>query len=327
MVDEECKRLGFGEPALENLNTWIQQQTVTTIPEWIWSNETKSFIHSTRKISEITPIRFGTYGKIYLVYYKGTRTEEYAFMKFKTQKKEQLIQEGILQTIARYILSSYGFIHAVPRVHTFVHHAQWGIGLCIERITGSQILSDYLQSHIQWNTPCITNDTLFLEIFVQLATYLMIFHEHYGIIHGDLKSTNVLLIIPRPKYTKTITLTNGYTWSFSSTLSIILIDFGFAKLNEATTPTAKSRDLFFFLCTLWNIPEFRKSLTPKVVDQIRKWLHDGTTDWAKWLEYSTEDNIHGMYLWTESKRFCNTQCSPFSILKDIQSLYPELISI
>ena len=295
--------------------------------EWNWDQTVKILKRGPRQISEITLVKLGSYGKIYFVYYQGTNKEEYAFMKFKLTKQERLLHEGLIQCISRSILSKYGFEYAVPRVHTFIRHPEWGLGLCLERIPGSHILSEYLKTHIQWNVPCMANDILFLSVLIQLASYLSIFQEEYGILHGDLKSTNVLLIIPCPKYTKTIELNNGFKWTFSSTFKITLIDFGFAKLYESMTNIIKGRDLFFFLCTLWNIPQFRKSLTPKIVDQIHSWLHDGTTNWAKWLEFSTEENIHGMYLWTESSRFCNVHCRPTAVLADIQRLYPELVSI
>ena len=326
MIEEECKRLGFGEPDIQNLNIWIQQQTADSIPEWNWSNETKSFTFGLKSISELQQIKFRTYGTIYFVYYQGAVHHEYAFMKFKLKKQDNLIREGLIQSIIRNTLNTYGFDFAVPRVHTFIRHLKWGLGLCLERIPKSHILSDYLQSHIQWNIPCAANDKLFLSILLQLATYLAILQKEHQFIHGDLKSTNVLLIVPCPTFTKSISIHETLTWTFSASFKLTLIDFGFAKFTENSTPTIQSRDLFFFLCTLWNIPQFRKSLTPKMINQIRRWLHD-ETDWAKWLEFSVDENIHGMYLLTGSTQFRNTNCTPIQILTDIQTLYPELITL
>ena len=327
MIQADFQRLGFGEPDLVSLGTWIHLRLPDEIPEWDWNPSTKILSRGPRQISEITFVKLRSYGKIYLVHYQGTAREEYAFMKFKQLKQELLLREGLIQCLARSCLATYGFEYAVPRVHTFVRHSEWGLGLCLERIPGSHILSEYLQSHIQWNVPCIANDTLFLSVLVQLATYIAIFQGKYTILHGDLKSTNVLLLTPCPTFTKTITLEGNKTWTFSSSFKLTLIDFGFAKLHGKMAHTTESRDLFFFLCTMWNIPQFRKSLTSKVIDQMHIWLKDDTTNWAKWLEFSTEENIHGMYLLTESSRFRNVSCRPFSILQDIYKLYPELISI
>jgi serine/threonine protein kinase len=327
MVLADFQRLGFVEPDFFDLKQWIQQRNAAEIPIWDWNATTKTLSRDPRYISEITFIKFGGYGNIYFVHYKGTSREEYAFMKFKKVKQERLLQEGLIQTLARNCLTVHGFPYAIPRVHTFVRNSEWGLGLCLEQIPGSQILSKYLQSHIQWNTPCITNDTLFLSILVQLASYIAIFQGKYTILHGDLKSTNVLVLTPCATYTKTVNLETNISWSFTSNFKLTIIDFGFAKLHGIMAPSTESRDLFFFLCTLWNIPEFRKSLTPKVVDQIHAWLKDDTTNWAKWLEFSSEDNIHGMYLLTESKRFRNTHCRPLFVLQDIQRLYPDLVQI
>ena len=326
MVVADLQRLGFQEVDEAHLATWVAQRTHEDIPEWQWSDEKKAFQSGYRSLSELTFARVRSYGKIYLVYYKGSSTNDYAFMKLKTKKMHTLIQEGILQTIARSTLNKYDFKYAIPRVHTFLRHPQWGVGLCLQRIPGSEILSEYLQSNLQWNRPSITNDTLFLSILVQLATYLTILQKEHGMVHGDLKSTNMLLIIPCPVYSKTVSI-DKHTWSFSSTFQIILIDFGFAAIQKAVTPATKSTDLFFLLCTLWNIPQFRKSLTPAVLEQVRTWLHDGKTDWAKWLEFSANENIEGMYLFTDSAGFRNTNCQPLSILSDIQRLYPSLVTI
>lgn len=327
MVEVDFQRLGFVEPDMHSLSEWIYQRNPSEIPLWVWDKDANILTRGPRQISEIKFVKFRGYGKIYFVHYQGTSKEEYAFMKFKQIKQEQLLYEGLIQCLARRCLAAYGFEYAVPRVHTFVRHPQWGLGLCLERIPGSHILSEYLNSHIKWNTPCIANDTLFLSVVVQLASYLAIFQGKYTILHGDLKSTNVLLLTPCPTYTKTVALEDQKSVSFSATFRLTLIDFGFAKLHGSMSQTTQSRDLFFFLCTLWNVPQFRKSLTPKVLDQIRIWLKDDTTDWAKWLEFAAEDNIHGMYLLTESKRFRNTNCRPSSVLADIQRLYPELVSI
>lgn len=325
MVQEDFQRLGFVESDMTSLGTWIYQRAPSEIPLWDFNKETNIISRGPRQIAEITFVKFRGYGKIYFVYYQGTSRGEYAFMKFKKLKQEQLLHEGLIQCLARNCLTAYGFEYAVPRVHTFVRHPQWGLGLCLERIPGSHILSEYLQSHINWNTPCVANDILFLSVFVQLATYLAIFQGKYTILHGDLKSTNVLLLTPCPTYTKRVAL-NDKAWTFTSSFKLTLIDFGFAKLHGKMSEATQSRDLFFFLCTLWNIPQFRKSLTSKVVDQISTWLKDETTNWAKWLEFSAEDNIHGMYLLTESSRFSNTHCQPLSVLADTQKLYPELVS-
>jgi serine/threonine protein kinase len=326
MIEREFLRLGFVEPDMASLDQWIYQRMPSEIPIWNWNQDTNTLSLGSRQISEITFVKFGGYGKIYFVYYQGTSKEEYAFMKFKQVKQERLLQEGLIQCVARNCLAAYGFEYVVPRVHTFVRHPQWGLGLCLQRIPGSQILSEYLQTHIQWNNPCRENDMIVLSILVQLATYLAILQKEHGLRHGDLKTTNVLLIIPCPSYTKAVSI-GSHSWKLSSSFKTILIDFGFAELQKAITETTKGSDIFFLLCTFWNIPQFRNSLTPSVVEQIRTWLHDGKTDWAKWLEFSAEENIHGMYLFTTSKGFRNTKCQPLSVLFDIQRLYPGLVSI
>ncbi len=327
-ITSELKRLGLMSKlsSLRDLQILFMVTTPSNIPLWTIQSYSKSISNQSTTLSEFTPVLNGSFGSVYLVYREDGTQADYGFIKVSPGQSQALLQEGLVQSASWSILNAYGFEKAIPRVYNIVNHPSWGIGLCIQKIPGSAILSDFLQGNLLWKKPCAENDVIFLSILIQLATYLSILQKELGFHHGDLKSTNILLVRPTETFTKTIKI-DTLSWTYTTSLEAILIDFGFASIGSSTTPMRNSRDIFFFIASLWNIPDFRKSVTPKLATKIVYWLHDGKKNWARWLECAYSENLKGMYLLTASENFNNIHCQPFSILKDIQSIYPQLISI
>lgn len=323
---KELERLGVKvkSPTRQALEVGIQFASYKSVPRW--ASEKSQLTYKSTTLSEFTPVMKGPFGSVYLAYRETSEEKEYCFVKLSPNYPSSLFREGLHQSASWAALTSYGIHHAIPRVIDILHHPTLGLGLCLERIPGSTILSDFLQSHLSWKTPCVENDLVFLSILSQLSLYLFILQREIGLQHGDLKSTNILLVRPTELFSKTISA-GEHTITYRASLEAILIDFGFSSIHTAQTPQDMSRDIFFFLSSLWNIPDFRKSVTPKLTSAIVSWLHDGQKSWARWLEVTTDDNLKGMYLLSASEHFRNTRCQPLAVLKDIQSLYPQLLTL
>jgi serine/threonine protein kinase len=323
---KELERLGVKvkSPTRQSLEVGIQFATPSSIPHW---QSTKSQLtHETTTLSEFTPVLKGTFGSLYIVHRETPEKQEYCFGKLSPGHSMSLYREGLIQAASWATLNSYGLVQAIPRVIDIFHHPTLGLGLCLERIPGSTILSDFLQSQLQWKTACVENDLTFLSILSQLSLYLLILQRELGLQHGDLKSTNILLVRPTDLFSCTVHV-DGRVFTYRASLEAILIDFGFSSVHGAQTQHDMSRDIFFFLSSLWNIPDFRKSVTPKLATAVVRWLHDGQKSWARWLEVTTDDNLKGMYLLSASEQFRNTRCQPLAVLKDIQTIYPQLLTI
>ncbi len=308
----------------QSIEVGIQFASPFSIPRWQLTKSQLSYASTT--LSEFTPVMKSTFGSLYMVYRETPESQGYCFVKFSPGHSLSLYHEGLIQAASAAALQSYGFSHCIPHVLEFIHHPKLGLGLCLERISGTAILSDFLQSNLNWKVACVENDLTILSILSQLSLYLLILQRELGLQHGDLKSTNILLVRPTELFSRTLTI-DGNTFAYRGSLEAILIDFGFSSVHAAQTPQDMSRDIFFFLSTLWNLPEFRKSVTPKLASAVTRWLHDGQKSWARWLEVTTDENLKGMYLLSASEQFRNTRCQPISVLKDIQMLYPQLITI
>lgn len=323
---KELERFGIKTKSStrQAIEVGIQFASPFSIPRWQFVASQLSYGSTT--LSEFTPVLKDTFGTLYFAYRETPESQEYCFVKFSPGHAASIYREGLIQAAAAAVLHSYGFVHSIPRVLNIIHHPKLGLGLCLERIPGTAILSDFLQSNLNWKVACIENDLTILSILNQLSLYLLILQRELGLQHGDLKSTNILLVKPTELFSRTLSI-DGTTFIYRASLEAILIDFGFSSVHAVQKPQDISRDIFFFLSTLWNLPEFRKSVTPKLVSAVTRWLHDGQKSWARWLEVTTDENLKGMYLLSASEQFRNTRCQPLAILKDIQTLYPQLITI
>jgi len=344
---KELMSLGYSGniTTLPELLSWIRRIHLTHKPELLQyeSSEIQDEIILSSKLSrysDFSIVLSGSFGTIYLVYRENRGKEEYVFLKTCPIHPTILLKEGILQSIAYSVLSYYNFPKAVPRVLDIVKHPTLGIVLAIERNPNARLFADYLKTNVHWGIPSKLNDTLFLSVLTQIATYLAILEVELGMNHRDLTGTNVLMVAPTIPVHQSVTLGSN-TWMLHYTHQTILIDFGFACIGTSDgkqtvsagefLPTAdfcpkQGRDLFLFLSSVWDVELFRSSLTEPVKQLFHKWLHDKTsTNWANWLITSAKTNLKSIYLLTNSEKFTSVSCSPLQILKDISEFDPNII--
>jgi serine/threonine protein kinase len=319
---------------LQDLWNWIRK--TPPIPEKM-KVEHQSLVGKTLRFNDIVEAMSGTFGKIYLAYKQVDDIGQYVFLKSSPNHQASLLIEGLLQSIAHVTLKQYAFPNAVPRILHFIEHPEFGSTLVLERIPRAQLFSDYLKSNFLWEKPCYENDMIFLNVIVQVATYIAILESVLGMNHRDLKGTNVLMVAPVDPYTKTVVL-KQHSWKFKSHLEISIIDFGFTCIGKGKSIVSagdfisdtdfcpkEGRDMFLFLASLWNVELFRKSLTPKIVSLFNRWLTTENKNWASWLSTPPDKNMISVYLLTSSSTFRSSSCSPFAILKDISIIAPSLL--
>ena len=319
---------------LQDLWNWIRK--TPPIPEKM-KFEHQSLVGKSLRFNDIVEAISGTFGKIYLAYKQLDDTGQYVFLKSSPNHQASLLIEGLLQSIAHVTLMQYGFPNAVPRVLHFIDHPDFGSTLVLERIPRAQLFSDYLKSNFLWEKPCYENDMIFLNVIVQVASYIAVLESVLGMNHRDLKGTNVLMVAPVDPYSKTIIL-KPHSWKFKSHLEISIIDFGFTCIGKGSSILSAGdfisetdfcpkvgRDMFLFLSSLWNIELFRKSLTSKTSALFNRWLTTTNKNWASWLSTPPEKNMMSVYLLTSGNLFSSPSCSPFAILKDISIVAPSLL--
>jgi hypothetical protein len=169
--------------------------------------------------------------------------------------------------------------------------------------------------------------------------------------HRDLKSNNILVILPTHEWTHSVTL-GTMKWSIKSECKVILIDFGMSCIgnpNGKVIASADStmmggvfdfdfcpkegRDLFLFFVNLWNMPDLRNALSPKGRQLFSKWLQDKSgRPWAQEFLSITilkkiNENFENMCRRVNVPTFRSVTSNPFSVLRDISEAYPEIVQV
>jgi serine/threonine protein kinase len=345
---KELLALGFSGNVhtFSELISWIRHVKFIHVSPLLYYKGIKddinhSLVYQSLKYSDIRVAMNGTFGLVYLVYREKNMDAGYVFLKTSPTHPNALFLEGIFQSIAYSILSYYNFPYAIPRVLDIVRHPDHGIVLAIERKPGAQIFSDYLKLNLKWGHPNKINDTLFLSVLAQIATYLAILEHEIGMNHRDLTGTNVLMVVPGSPVQQNVQL-DKIRWSLYSKNQAILIDFGFTCIGDrsgAILASAgeylpeidfcpkKGRDLFLFLASVWNVEAFRSSLTDPVKQLFYTWLRDKTsTNWAQWLITSAKTNLTSMYLLTNAGHFESPSCTPLQILRNISEFDSSIVT-
>jgi serine/threonine protein kinase len=343
-IQKEVASLQFsGEfKTLPEFFSWLRKAPLLYSPEKIQYNTvTKEFNGKTVTISELTDLASGTFGTIQLGYVEAPNFSGYAFLKHSKKHQSSLVNEGLLQSCAHIVLKGYGFVYGVPRVLHIVSTPETGVNLVLQRVPNSKLFAEYLKNNFRWNQPCAENDSIILQVIVQVATYMAILESELGMNHRDLKSTNVLMVAPVEAYSKRIN--NGpYYWTLQSTLQVSIIDFGFTcigaggkhvlsageYLPQTDFCPKEGRDLFLFFASLWSIPAFRQSVSKPLAQCFEIWLLDSEQkSWADWLKLSEENALTTIYLICSGASFTAPPCSPIRVLQTIQGIAPELVQI
>ena len=337
----DLTKLGFSEAdrTLSSLHSWLRRIRLThTLP--VVSLTQTGFRTKQVQFSGLMFAMKGKFGQAYCADRVEGQTTQVCFIKTSPEYPQGLLLEGILQSIAHTVLRIYGFSKAVPKVLDMFQHPIHGIGLSLERQMGTKLFADWLEYGLQWGIPSVSNDRLFCEVLAQIATYMSILEHAIGMNHRDLKGTNVLMIAIDQPVHQTVTC-GANKWKIHTQNQAIMIDFGFACMGKPDGTHVASageflpeldfcpkegRDCFLFLASVWNVEQFRKSMTPALGRLFHKWLQTtGETKWSDWLQTFTPTNMESMYLLTSASHFRSEPCSPQNILKDISKLYPSIV--
>jgi serine/threonine protein kinase len=344
LLDEiwaELTKLGFSEAGqtLSLLHSWLRRIRLThTLP--VVSVTKTGFRKKHVHFSGLVFAMKGKFGQAYCADRTEGELSHVCFIKTSPDYPQGLLLEGILQSIAHTVLRVYGFPKAVPKVLDMFQHPTQGVGLSLERQMGAKLFADWLEHGLQWGVPSPSNDRLLCEVLAQIATYMAILEHAIGMNHRDLKGTNVLMIAANQPVHQTVTC--GKTnWTIHTQNQAIMIDFGFACIGQSDgthvvsageyLPTLdfcpkEGRDCFLFLASLWNVEQFRKSVTPALAQLFHKWLQtNGETKWSDWLQTYTPTNMESMYLLTSASHFKSEPSSPMNILRDVAKIHPSIV--
>lgn len=291
-----------------------------------------------KKISVINVVHKGPYGSLVLVK-DATNGKEYLW-KFSKNSQCSLKNEAYLQSIAHHALVKHGFPWAVPAVEDVFYCKNYGTGFLMNHIKDANIFANYLQTHFNWSVQCKENDTLLIEIIVQLASYLIVLDKKLSMNHRDLKSTNVILVETENVPFQFVTCSDTKIYKLITKHKAILVDFGFAcaNMNEKIIaagdylPTFDGcpkvgRDMFLFLSNIWNVEMLRSKLTVQFQDWIKNRLQTDKKSWASFLESVCDPAMKFIYLFTTSEKFKAPECSPLRILETLANEFPSTLKV
>lgn len=249
------------------------------------------------------------------------------FVKSPRLDRMDLKSEAILQHSAHACLIANRIPWAIPQVYDIFRYGKKTM-FSMELIPGL-----YLDD---WFAKSATPDKDFLLLMTQLSIFLCILHQCIGLDHRDLKADNLLITASpcrlRFQY-------KGDIFILDCPFRLHLLDFGFACLGEPGETYAflnlgdgilpkvdpcpkEGRDLFQFLLSLLCLRAIRLALSHTTLASIESWTG------KKFKEFVVKslDDISWIYLLTSKADFHCATSTPYSILRDIVTLAPELFS-
>jgi len=209
--------------------------------------------------------------------------------------------EGLVQALAHASLVQDGIYGAVPEVFDIFLFAN-EVRFSMEWVEGVSCL-DILYAHI--GKP--TFERVFVDILIQLCIILECLERRIFLDHRDMKLDNVWIRTPVKPIQYIIRL-NGKVYKYTSSIQVVLLDFGFACLGNTSRkmkinlggvipdldPCPKEgRDIYHILCRLMERGEFKNSLSKTFANTLQEWIapYKFTRDSLTLLETS-DPNFH-----------------------------------
>ncbi len=269
----------------------------------------------------------GSFGEIRLATRDDTKEKIDVYVKSPRLDAMNLQTEALLQSCAHHCLVKHSIPWAVPKVYD-VFRYQNKTHFSMQKMEGV-FLDTWFQKSSQ-------PDTDFFLMMAQLSILLCLLHQCIGLDHRDLKADN-LLISPSPCRLQFQYGANTYT--LDSPFQVHILDFGFACLGNITSDSSlafvnlgdgvlpaidpcpkEGRDLFQFLLSILCVKTIRAALSSSCMKSIESWTGTKFTSMAQKMSEDTS----WIYLLTSSPEFTSPKSTPYSVLRDIVLLAPEL---
>lgn len=272
-------------------------------------------------------VNSGSFGDIRLAKRDDGKENRDVYVKSPRLDAMNLQTEALLQHCAYQCLTGHSIPWAVPKVYDIFRY-QNKIHFSMEKMEGV-FLDAWFQTSKQ-------PDQDFFLLMAQLSILLCLLHQCIGLDHRDLKADNILLS-HHPCCLQFQYGARNYT--LESPFQIHILDFGFACLGNITVDSSfafinlgdgvlpsidpcpkEGRDLFQFLLSILCVKTIRSALSSSCMKSIESWTGTKFTSMAQKLSEDTS----WIYLLTSSSDFTSPKSTPYSVLRDIVLLLPEL---
>lgn len=210
-----------------------------------------------------------------------------------------ILYEAYIHALICKLFETAGYPDAVPTLHEVCAVSKDGtnsviptnidsIWLVMELLKGTT-LEKFFQRNLQVGRAEL-NDSLVLDVIIQIAFYMKILQDNIYFNHRDMKINNVFVRLHDAPWTRTITIPTLGVWRCKS--DVVLIDYGFACLASGPGTAAPAstllgagswfcqdhdclkygRDLGQFLYSIHCQYPFEKYLSPWLVLALRSVL-------------------------------------------------------
>jgi serine/threonine protein kinase len=273
-------------------------------------------------------VNSGSFGDIRVATREEKGEKRDVYVKSPRLDAMNLQTEALLQFCAYQCLAGHSIPWAIPTVYD-VFRYQNKMYFSMEKMDGV-FLDVWFQNSKQ-------PDTDFFLMMAQLSILLCLLHQCIGLDHRDLKADNLLL----SNHPCRLQFQYGArTYLLDSPFQVHILDFGFACLGNTTTDSSSAfinlgdgvlpaidpcpkegRDLFQFLLSILCVKTIRSALSSSSMHSIESWTGTKFVSMAKKMSEDTS----WIYLLTSSPDFTSPKSTPYSVLRDIVLLAPELV--
>lgn len=274
-------------------------------------------------------VNSGSFGDIRLARREDGKDKNDVYVKSPRLDAMNLQTEALLQTCANQCLVKHKIPWAIPRVYDIFQY-QNKTHFSMQKMDGV-FLDIWFQNSRQ-------PDIDFFLMMAQLSILLCLLHQCIGLDHRDLKADNLLLSHAPCRLQFQY---GARTYILNCPFQVHILDFGFACLGNilsdssvgfvnlgdgilpAIDPCPKEgRDLFQFLLSILCMKTIRSSLSSSCMKSIESWTG---TKFASMAQKMSEDTSW-IYLLTSSPEFTSPKSTPYSVLRDIVLLLPDLFT-
>ena len=272
-------------------------------------------------------VNSGSFGDIRLARREEEIDKRDVYVKSPRLDSMNLQTEALLQFCANQCLHHHSIPWAIPKVYDIFRY-QNKTYFSMEKMEGM-----FLDAWFQKSTQ---PDTDFFFLMAQLSILLCLLHQCIGLDHRDLKADN--LLISRSPCRLQFQY-GARTYTLDCPFQLHILDFGFACLGNITADSSlafvnlgdgvlpaidpcpkEGRDLFQFLLSILCVKTIRSALSSSCMKSIESWTG---TKFASMAQKMSEDTSW-IYLLTSSPDFCSPKSTPYSVLRDIVLLAPQL---
>jgi serine/threonine protein kinase len=272
-------------------------------------------------------VNSGSFGDIRLATREDTHEKTNVYVKSPRMDAMNLQAEALLQYCAHQCLLKHSIPWAVPKVYDIFLY-QRKTHFSMQKMEGV-FLDAWFQASKQ-------PDIDFFLMMAQLSILLCLLHQCIGLDHRDLKADNLLLSFHPCRLQFQY---GARTYILDCPFQVHILDFGFACLGNITADSSfafvnlgdgilpaidpcpkEGRDLFQFLLSILCVKTIRSALSSSCMKSIESWTGAKFTSMAQKMSEDTS----WIYLLTSSPEFTSPKSTPYSVLRDIVLLAPDL---